>query len=159
MNKNIYKNEAFTAGLRYAEDIEYISKFIAPSERIGVLSAVFYYLRLHPQSAMAKLCSYNQITDHLIVIRNLSKYKLSNDINYSSFINQQITKLVKSYFSFFIKNKIIKEEIKQINQDYRSIYPLINTESLKERITFMIAYWDIRIYILLLKIYTIKTSN
>ena len=159
IHKNIYKNEAFTEGVRYAEDIEYISKCIAISERIGVLSAKFYYLRLHPQSAMANLCSYNQAADHIIVIRNLSNYKLNKNINYSFFINHQITKLVKSYFSFFIKNNIAKEDIKQINQDYRSIYPLICTDSLKEKISFMIAYLDIRIYVALLRLYVSKTLN
>ena len=159
IHKKIYKNEAFTEGIRYAEDIEYISKCIAISERIGVLSATFYYLRLHPQSAMANLCSYNQAADHIIVIRNLSNYKLNKNINYSFFINHQITKLVKSYFSFFIKNNIAKEDIKQINQDYRSIYPLIYTDSLKEKISFMIAYLDIRIYVALLRLYVSKTLN
>ena len=108
---------------------------------------------------MDKVCYYKQDADHISVIRNLAKYKISKNINYSFFINHQITKLVKSYFSFFIKNNIAKEDIKQINQDYRSIYPLICTVSLKERISFMKAYLDIRIYVALLRLYVSKTSN
>ena len=159
LRRDIYTQENFTEGIKYAEDIEYITKCITHSNKIGILSATFYYLRLHPQSAMANLHSYQQVADHLVAIRNLSQYTADKSEQTSRFINQQITKLVKSYFSFFIKNQPKKKEISQINKDYRSIYPLINTQSWKDRIAFSMAYLDIRIYIALLRIYVTQTSH
>lgn len=159
LHRNIYSQERFTEDIRYAEDIEYITKCIVRSNKIGVLSATFYYLRLHALSAMANLHAYNQVADHLIVIRNLSHYTSLKNDTASKFINKQITKLVKSYFSFFIRNQLKRKEIRQINKDYRSIYPLINTKLIKERIGFMIAYLDIRLYVMLLRIYVIQTTD
>ncbi len=159
IDRSTYSKERFTEGVRYAEDVEYITKCIAHSKKLGVLSATFYYLRLHPQSAMANLHSYKQVADHLIAIRNLSSYTANKSKAEAGFINRQITRLVKSYFSFFIANQPQKTEMKQIKSDYRSIYPLINTQSIKERLGFMMAYLDIRIYIALLRFYVSQSSH
>ncbi len=159
LQRNIYTLETFTEGVRYAEDIEFITKCITHSNRLGVLSATFYYLRLHSQSAMANLHSYQQVADHLIAIRNLAEYTTNKNEEVISFVNRQITKLVKSYFSFFINNKPQGQEVSQINNDYRSIYPLISTQSIKDRIGFMMAYLDVRIYVALLKLYVSQSSH
>ena len=159
IHRDIYKNEYFTEGVRYAEDIEFITKCLACANRLGITNQILYLLRLHDNSAMANLNTYKQVADHLIVIRNLYKYEEGKNENVKCFINSQIIRLIKSYFSFFINNKTTAQEISQINQDYRSVYPLFSSQTWKDKIAFMMAYLDIRLYIGFLRFYVSKSIN
>ena len=148
----------FTLGIRYAEDIEYLTKCITQAGMIGVLSLILYHVRLHESSAMARLNSYLQIVDHLTVIRNLSLY-VRKENKKTSFAQRRINALAKSYFSFFICNNLPLAEVKQVNADFRSIYPLLKPSSLKDKVLFRLAYWDIRLYIMLLRLFVNASLN
>lgn len=159
LHRDVCASKRFTIGVRYAEDIEFITKCIASVSALGVLLIDLYHLRLHESSAMSRLATYDQVSDHLIVIRNLSTYAHDKTSNEKSFIYKQMNRLVKSYFSFFIKNDVRPNELKRMNQDFRSIYPLLHSCSLKDLLMFSLAALDVRIYIKLLRLFVFSPFN
>lgn len=158
IHSSLCKNVTFTKGVRYAEDVEFITKCISQAGSIAVMNLSPYHLRLHSDSAMASLKSYEQVADHIQVIANLFSFRkeFANDVRL--FIDTRIGKLVQSYFSFFLNNELTAESLVQVNADYRKIYPFLSSRSLKDRMLFGLARWDVRYYITILKWFTGASS-
>lgn len=151
IHSSLCKNITFTKGVRYAEDVEFITKCISQAGSIAVMTLSPYHLRLHSDSAMASLKSYEQVADHIQVISNLFSFRNEFAHDVRLFIDTRIAKLVQSYFSFFLNNELTAESLVQVNADYRKIYPFLSSRSLKDRMLFGLARWDVRFYITILK--------
>lgn len=152
-------HERFTSGVRYAEDIEFITKCLVRAGSLGVLPLNLYHLRLHGASAMAQLNSYDKLADHLTVAWNLLTFAEMQNEKMRFFVHIRVVQIIKSYFSFFLRHQLPDEIWRQVNSDFKSIYPFLSIAQIKERFLFWLAYRDVRIYITLLKFFVSGSLN
>lgn len=160
----IYKNEiitnnkiTFSSGVSQAEDQEFILKYIANCSSIYTLATPLYGYRIHPDSASASMSSFNHNNAicHLQVALNLLEYFHQKDMAPETYnvLFKCIESIIKKFFVYLLTMpKYYKCQMQAAYNIFYKKASLIDNR-ISSNILLHIATIDIRIYLIIVKLY------
>lgn len=144
----------FTEGIRLAEDLEFQYKYLTICQHPVRMNVILYYYRLRGDSATGgTLYRKKAVEDIPMVLDNLAEWTKTNAIKAEPWYDYRIMKMLQNllYSASLVKDieyKAFQTRIRRIIKQFREL-EFGRFYSLKIRI----AYYDIRLYLLLNKMY------
>ena len=154
-NKIIIINKLrFSENLKYAEDQEFLLKYLAFTKSIVLLPIIVYNYLHREFSAMQVYLSPEMLNDNLIVVQNIFHFYSENKIIMSAMVSKRISRLIALYLASAYKTNYTKSELKIISKQYvqfyeryKNTYPGIFGSNIR----FKLSYISIHLYIFIAK--------
>ena len=140
-------NLRFLENISYAEDWEFVIKYVQYVDSVVVSPNIIYNHVYHHSSLMARIYDVKFLFQHLEVLERFLSFRQGEKV-WDSFLQKQSSEILHFFLQIILKCNVTDIERSNLLKKYRYIYRS-NYFSIGVHVKFILAYVSFKLYILI----------